>query len=220
MTALDAATKADLKRTYVQDLLAGKKANVSGSALVALSKVLQCSPEYLVLGQAEMAAAKDGKIPIIGICQIGMWRENGVHLDHPDGIVAKVPEYPTDVCVAFIVNGSGAEDIGILPQSIVIGVPPAVRRGRERIEDGDVVVIRRHRPEVEQSEVSIRKVARIGNRIEFRIPSKNFSAAKVLSVASGSSLTKPPFEITIRESGSETISVLAVVLRSVVLIGG
>lgn len=222
MTAADAAARANLKRTYVQDLLAGKKQNVSGSALIALADVLNCSPRFLISGQRHDGEDRDqyhGKVVVIGVCQTGTWRDDRVHLPMPETVTATVPDYTQGECVAFLVNGPGAEDIGIVPQSIVVGVRPQQMRGRSSaIEQGDVIVIRRKREQGAQSEISIRKVVKTEDSALLTIPSRFFSGIKSLAIPRNSGLLRTPFRGTIKTDTPEQIEVLALVLRCIILI--
>lgn len=65
MTARDAALRSGLERTYVTDVMEGRKQNIRVSAIIKLAETLECSTDYLrgnrsdVGGGAKLSRASD-----------------------------------------------------------------------------------------------------------------------------------------------------------------
>jgi DNA-binding Xre family transcriptional regulator len=195
ITAAEAARSARLERTFVHDLIAGRKRSITGEALVALAKALGCSPEYLVGTTDTVNANTLTGTPLIGVAEIGAWR--AAHIPTASGTVplASLLTDPSDAS-ALLVRGSGADRIGITDGSIAVIVP----HNSQNIALGDVLVIQRKKGSL--IETSIRQArAKLGGGIELVAPTSKASDA-----------VPWPFE-----ASDEEITVLGRIVKAVTL---
>jgi transcriptional regulator with XRE-family HTH domain len=157
MNPFEAARIANFERSFVNDLLIGKKTTVRQSKLPALAKALDCDPEYLIGLQGTPRAGEGagvGSLRLAGIVEAGAWRTAAGTLPPRTSLpLAPDPRYPAPRQVAFLVRGDHAAGLGITDGSVV-----TVLLGPMAYRDGDIVVARRVRNEQEE-ELSIRVLA-------------------------------------------------------------
>lgn len=133
----EAARRAGFERSFVNDLLIGRKKSVRGASLLKLAAALGCDPAYLVGMQAaarhtpEGGAAWPGAVEACAAAQI---------------CAATPPDPRHDVAAqrAFCVLDDHAEEAGIRRGSCLVAYRPAPGDG---LSDGDLAVVRRSHEE-------------------------------------------------------------------------
>lgn len=209
----ETARRAGLGRTFIHDLLAGKKKSIRGTGLSVLASTLECDAEYLLGEQATprrpfrdaserrtVHENSDHPIPVLGICEAGVWRTDAAHLDLGTFPIRPDLRFPGRRQVAFLARGDGASRIGISDGMIVVGIEP------DEDDDGSVeiagapLVVRQTRPDG-SSETSIRMIE-VGTR----------GAMLVAPSASDRSYSLIQFP-------GQGVSILAVITRAVRLYG-
>lgn len=146
------------ERTYLNELLTGKKQTVRPKRLPRVAAVLECDPEYL-LGQQDTPKKNPegvGRLRVAGIAEAGAWRTDGAEVEGEYLPIAADPRYPAALQRAYLIRGRHAEWAGIDDGDVVVAIKGAGAR------DGDVVVVRQTRDEGD-SEITIRQVA--GDRL-------------------------------------------------------
>lgn len=162
MTPVDAARRAGLARTFVSDLLLGKKRSVRGEGLMLLAEVLQVDAEYLIGSSnaprpAHASPSEIGAegVPIAGICEAGVWRRTESIPDLGRIPVSADLRYIGREQRAFLVRGAGGARLGITDGMIVCGVVPT--DGSDVEAAGAPLVVRQRRASGEV-ETSIRMI--------------------------------------------------------------
>jgi transcriptional regulator with XRE-family HTH domain len=182
LNSFQAAERAGLNRSYVYEILRGKKSNPRNAPLEALARVLHCRPEYLrgqvdtPDGEAASRAQVDTGLPLAGSCARDVWQtvKTGQRAFLP---VAPDPRYPIEDQKAYSVRDQHAEWLGIVEGSILVVVSGLDPRPH------DVVVVRRERRGA--FELSVRRVE--GENLVARSPGTPPStikrdAAKVIGI--------------------------------------
>ncbi len=159
----EAARRAGGERTFINDLLIGKKDSIRRSALPRVAEALDCDPEYLLGAQdaprrghaahAKSPETAPGTAPLVGIAEAGTWRLTGRAGPSPALPIAPDPRHPASAQVAYLVRGDHASAIGATDGAVVVGVTGANYR------QGDVVAVRRTRDlgEGREEEITIRR---------------------------------------------------------------
>lgn len=156
MNPFEAARKAGFERSFVNDLLIGKKSTVRSGKLSALARALECDPEHLtgLQGVARAGGASPGPMALAGIIKAGAWREAALGPPPRSAIpVNPDPRYPAHMQQAFIVRGDHAVDLGITDGAVIVAFT-----GPISYRDGDPVVVKRA-GEGERYEISIRVIS-------------------------------------------------------------
>lgn len=155
------ARRAGLARTFVSDLLLGKKKSVRGESLMVLASALDCDPEYLTGRQPSPRRARSEaghvSIPVVGVCETGVWRAPGAIPSLGSFPISPDPRFPLGQQVAFFVRGNGGAKIGIGDGEVVCGVKPPENGAIPPEFAGAPVVVRQKRKGGE-SEISIRMI--------------------------------------------------------------
>ncbi|MEW5421920.1 helix-turn-helix domain-containing protein [Amorphus sp. 3PC139-8] len=163
LNAFEAARRAGLHRSFLHDLLIGKKRSIREKYLPQLAPVLGCDPEYLVGRQSEVSrnaaggaqpaaiptpvGMETGSIPVIGRCEPGSWHDPA----YPVPGVGKLtiepdPRYPSTAQVGFVVYGDDAATIGIPDESLIcIGLVDELKKYGRNLTIGDTVVVKNER---------------------------------------------------------------------------
>lgn len=155
---VEAARRAGLERSFVNDLILGKKKNILGASLLRLATALECDPAYLVGMQAEPQIPQPGEFEppaTVGACAAGLWRAPGA--PPPAAALACAvmppdPRYDLHAQRVFCVLDEHAEAAGIWRGSCVVAYRPQRSDG---LHDGDLVVVRRRRPDDQSAETTI-----------------------------------------------------------------
>lgn len=160
------ATEKGLQRTFINDILAGRKRSVQRRNLTALAEALDCDVEYL-LGQADMP--RRGPTPgleVRGVCETGVWRE----VDPPTTKAPLLPDprFPDVEQWAYEVRGDGAADAGIMDGFLVVVLDARATRTRPTPRAA-LVVARRRRGQ--QHETSIREAVVLADGVRLVAPS-------------------------------------------------
>lgn len=146
MNAAEAARKAGLERTFVHDLLGGRKKTIAADALVSLADALNCSPEYLV-GRSDHATRAE--VHISGIIEPGAWRDHRKIAALPSARVSL-----TDGATkAYLARGCSANRLGVIDGTIILAI-----EHQGPVIPGEAYIVRREQGPLE--ELSIRVVRR------------------------------------------------------------
>lgn len=151
----EAARRAEVERSYVNDLLIGKKSSMRQAQLAKVAQALECDPDYLIGLQSmpRMGDAPNGiGVELEGVIEPGVWRE-------PEAAVSRFtipfppdPRYPPHRQHWFLVRGDSLAKIGLLDGSIIEAVDGIPAR------NGDVAVLRRtHATGAIQTSVHLRQ---------------------------------------------------------------
>lgn len=159
----ETARRAGLARTFVADLLHGKKKTVRNDGLAALARALECDVDYLTGAQEtprknRQQKREEAEIEICGICEAGVWRPIAAPMDPTRIPIAPDQRFSDVPHKAFLIRGSGANRIGIEDGMIVIGIEPRDDLSRSADLTGAPLVVRRVRPETGEVELSIRTI--------------------------------------------------------------
>ncbi|MEY4951806.1 MAG: hypothetical protein RL299_230 [Pseudomonadota bacterium] len=122
-------------KTYIYELVAGRKASIPQTKIPKLARVLGVTPDYLN-GIAD--TVPHSGVRIVGICEAGAWREPGeMRIDAP--MIAPDSRVSVDRQVAYLVRGNHAENLGISDASIVVVGTGVIPRS------GEIIVVERSR---------------------------------------------------------------------------
>ena len=131
----DALEAEGLNKTYLYELVSGRKSGIPQAKVPVIARVLGVTPDYL--NGLTPSSAQAG-VRIIGICEAGAWREpNQPRIEGP--LIIPDHRVRADRQVAYLVRGNHAENLGIGDAAIVVagtGVPP---------RKGEIVVAERAR---------------------------------------------------------------------------
>lgn len=145
----EAARRIPAERTFLNDLLIGRKESIRPARLPAVAAALECDPEYLVGRQDQprrQAAAQTPEIsplagnstlPLVGIAEAGTWRPAGKS-EAPAALpIPPDPRFPAADQAAYLIRGDHAAWLGAGDGAVVVAVTGAP------IRDGDAVIVRR-----------------------------------------------------------------------------
>ena len=199
LNASEAARRGGLERSFVKDLLLGKKKSVRGVGLLRLAYALNVSPAWLTGHSEEVgvppdiselppehgaetkdASAEQKAIPeyveIAGIAEADVFRPLDL-LGPPPSFehrICRLPEYPDARQCVYVQRGDGMDAIGIDDGMAVLAVDfECYAEQRGGLTDGMVVVVRRARADVDEVEISVRQVHYDAGRIELLCRSSN-----------------------------------------------
>ncbi len=142
ITAFEAARRVGAERTFLNDLLVGKKDTIRPAAIPKVAEVLGCDADYLVGAQAtprKPTGLASGTMPLAGICEAGAWRAPETGEAMTSLPVAHDPRFAPERQVAFLIRGHHADGLGLQDGDVVV----AVNDGQAR--EGEVVIARRRR---------------------------------------------------------------------------
>lgn len=166
ISAFEAARRAGFERTFINDLLIGKKRSIGVKNIPRVAEALECDPRYLMGHihaphgpQNPEHHGSDQGVPISGVCEAGVWRESPAAPAGGERPVPADPRYAADAQMAFIVRGDHAEKIGLSDGSVALAVAGLPYR------DGDTVIARRSRNGA-GDEFTIRVIQ--GDRLELK----------------------------------------------------
>ena len=155
----EAARRAGLERSFVNDILIRRKKSVRGTNLEKLAAGLDCDVDFLIgRNDTPRAIAADPAqgVPLVGVCEAGVWR----HVSAPPTLptiaaIERDLRFPDVPQQAFEVRGSTGADLGIPDGSIVVALD-LNRWADTNPEVGRFpCVIRRTRAEAGEVETSI-----------------------------------------------------------------
>lgn len=144
ISAFEASRRAGAERTFLAELLSGKKDSIRPKRLAQVAGVLDCDPEYLIgaQGAPRRGGAVAGSLSVAGVCEAGVWRE--AQEISPGAGLPPDPRFAAGRQAAYLIRGHHADGIGLQDGDLVIGVEG------EPVRDGDRVVTRRTRETGEQ----------------------------------------------------------------------
>lgn len=142
LNPFEAARRAGGERTFLNDILIGKKDTIRRAAIPRVADALDCDPEYLLGAQDVPRRApspspgnpgnKPEKAPqgirLVGIAEAGTWRLAGRSGASPALPIAPDPRHPAEVQVAYLVRGDHAAGLGATDGAVVVGVTGAQDR--------------------------------------------------------------------------------------------
>lgn len=170
LNPFDAARRIGAERTFINDLLIGKKDSIRRAAIPKVAEVLDCDPEFLigaqdtprrVEAQAPPRTPENGPlagatgVPLAGIAEAGTWRLAGAHAPSATLPLSPDPRYPPQDQIAYLARGDHGAWLCATDGAVILAVKGADFR------DGDVVVTSRTRPgdDGPEVEITLRKVA-------------------------------------------------------------
>ena len=121
----EAARIAGLERSFINDLLVGKKQTVRGGKLPALAEALQCDQAYLLGIQPTPRAenvhkSHNHRLRIIGICEAQAFRPVDFSLSSTDDLTIQADDrFPAGEQAAYLVRGDHAAAIGVTDGSVI-----------------------------------------------------------------------------------------------------
>lgn len=146
LNPFEAARMAGLERSFLNDLLIGRKQTVREGKLPAVASILDCDPDYLLgVQDTPRKLGKTGNtMQIAGICEAGAWRD--VSFAVPDmGPLPLEPDprYEPGEQGVYLVRGDHAAGLGILDGSLIsVCFTAALRDNGRKLHEGDVVLVR------------------------------------------------------------------------------
>lgn len=163
-----------LDRGYINDIIVGRKKNISRRNLPLVAKALQCDPEYLLGKQDEVRIP--GRSPLRtsnsqrsglrfgGICETGVWKSPAAQTEMLSADPAPMepdPKYDGMPQVAYMVRGDGMGGAQIKDGMWVTGVDgDAWQREIGPLESGMIVAVRALRgPGDGDAELSLRRLS-------------------------------------------------------------
>lgn len=158
LNPFEAARRIGNERTFLNDLLIGRKETIRQAAIPRVAAVLDCDPEYLLGAQATPRRTRASPaeaiqprpatgeapqqavgLPLAGICEVGAWRTGADAIPPRRLPVAPDTRLPVEDQVAFLVRGTHADALGLADGDVVVALMGGAWR------DGDVLVVRRAR---------------------------------------------------------------------------
>lgn len=142
INAFEAARRIGVERTFLADLLSGKKDTIRPRAIAKVAEVLDCDPEFLIGAQAtprRAAVAVDGTLPLAGICEAGVWRSPEADATPAALPIAPDPRFPRQRQAAYLIRGHHADELGLMDGDVLVAVAD------EPVRECDVVILRRIR---------------------------------------------------------------------------
>ena len=178
MTAVEASRRLGVDRSYVAELLRGKKETIRPARLTELAGVLDCDPDYLTGAQPvpRLTDAAPGTTPLAGIVEAGAWR--GADAE-PRGEALPIqpdPRFASGRQAAYLVRGHHADALGLRDGDVLLVVADVP------IRDGDIVVVRQVRDGGER-ELAARLVERGELRARAGVslnPTQNVDGAQIM----------------------------------------
>lgn len=175
LNPFEAARRIPAERTFINDLLIGKKDTIRQSAIPKVAAALECDPEYLLGVQDKPRRQKADRpanppeiprdtpsptVPLVGVAELGAWRPAGHTGPHQTLPLTPDPRHPAAAQVAYLLRGDYAAGMGATDGSILLAVRGAPYR------DGDAVIVRRSRTGEDgpEEEITIRRV--MGGNLE------------------------------------------------------
>ncbi len=169
---------AELSVGFTRDLLAGRKSQPRQKGLQRLAEVLECDVGYLLLEQ-RVPRRTDGMsdiFPLLGRCEIGVWRTKSVHFLEMIGFPCPPrEEYRPEHQGVYEVMDDHAVGLGIADGSRVQALEKQgmIEEGFIPVA-GNIVVIERFKEDVAETSIAelsgdgsaIRRGASVEQRIE------------------------------------------------------
>lgn len=141
------AKSVGLERGYINDILIGRKVSIRGDKIALVARALRCDPSYLTDDRPppKMMFQLPG-IPVLGVCQSGVWRDPNVKPDFPATLpISPDIRFPNTSQVAYLIRGSSLNE-GALGNAAAIGIDIHLfEQTIRRVENGMLVVVRRER---------------------------------------------------------------------------
>lgn len=157
----EAARRAGLERSFINDVLIGRKISVREAGLTKLALGLDCDPAYLTGHQetprALVADPAQG-MTVVGVCETGVWRSAEAVV--PATVVPLMPDprFPGVPNLALMARGDGGAAAGISDGDYVVALDYGRWEEREGpVRDGQLCVVRRERVELQEAEVAVRR---------------------------------------------------------------
>lgn len=189
INAFEAARRGGFTRTFVNDIVTGRKKNVKGNQLASLAIALETSPAFLLgenvdadtpSARSEVAANTSplAKVIVAGTVEAGAFREVEMADDFTQEVLFEPRDemFPRARMLAFDVAGDSMNALTprpIFPGDRVICVAYADIEDRLPLRDGMTVVVERSRDGGMMREWSIKQIELYEDRIEFHPRSLN-----------------------------------------------
>lgn len=171
LNPFEAARMAGLERSFVNDLLIGKKNTVREKKLPALASILDCDPDYLTGAQdTPRGGSSRVGMPMAGIVEAGAWRSLGSFVSSVGTLpIEPDPRFPLGEQQAYRVRGDHAAGLGILDASILcIATMTGLEETGRKLHDGDVVLVRQRNGDLFELTARVYEETREGVRLSAR----------------------------------------------------
>lgn len=172
LNPFEAARMAGLERSYVNDLLIGKKETIREKKLPALASILDCDPDYLTGAQdtPRRSGAGSGGMRMVGIVEAGAWRSASSFVTTAGAFpIDPDPRFPSEEQQAYRVRGDHAVGLGILDASILcIATMAGLEAAGRKLHDGDVVLVRQSNGGLSELTARVYREGREGVRLSAR----------------------------------------------------
>lgn len=206
------ARRAGLARTFVSDLLAGKKKSVRGDGLIALASALECDPQYLTGDQPSPRAPRrpaeihplTDDVRVLGVCEAGVWRTPGSLPDLGTLPGCRDPRLADRTQVAFLARGNAAASVWIADGMMVCGIVPVDDGESDEGFAGAPLVVRQSR-------------SGVGEETSIRVIEVGLRGARLISPDRDPMTPPIPYPTADRET---RVEILAIVTKAVKLYGG
>jgi len=150
----EAARRAGVERSYINDLLIGKKSSMRPRQLGLVAEALECDPDFLTglqsVPRAGQVPFEGVGMPLSGIVEPNVWRGEDAEEVGKTIPLQSDPRFPVDRQKWFLVRGDAALSMGISDGSVVITVEGFA------VRDGEPVVIRRRRGDAVETSVRVK----------------------------------------------------------------
>lgn len=176
ITSFEAERRVNLKRSFINDILIGRKKTTSQKGLAKIAEALECDPEYLTGHQSvprRSPSDADQGMPVSMICETGVWRPLSSVVISGTVPVLPDPRYPGVANIAARVRGDGAVLAGIRDGDVIVALDwTEWSRRFGTLRDGALCLVRRIRTELDEVEFSIRYASVEDEIVTFVAPSE------------------------------------------------
>ena len=159
----EAARRAGLERSFINDVLIGRKLTVREAGLAKIARGLECDPAYLTGHQETpraLAADPAQGMAVMGVCETGVWRSAGAAVPATVAPLMPDPRFPGVPNLALMARGDGGAAAGIGDGDYVVALDYGRWEEREGpVRDGQLCVVRRERIEWQEAEVAVRRAS-------------------------------------------------------------
>lgn len=166
-TATDAARLGGLERTYIADLLQGRKTKVNARNLEKLAAALRCSPAYLTGRSASPGRHKPKDLPMVeGLPVVGAIGAELGELPAPASPVAADPRY-VGMNQALYAAPEGLAPLGVGPNAWLLTVDAVEYKARlGGWRDGQLLIVGLGEDGGEGEELHVYRAVRFPTRVE------------------------------------------------------
>jgi SOS-response transcriptional repressor LexA len=174
---IEAATRVKLERTFIRDIVEGRKKSVGINKIAKLAEALSLDASALAKGQLVPSPTEppatgslitteqhDGLVPFAGEAQAGAYFRVDLYTDDRKRFV-RIPRDRRYIIAkqhAWLVKGDSMDAAGLYPGMFVLGIDyeDFTKIYQRYLEDGDIVVVECLRFDGREREVTIKRYYR------------------------------------------------------------